>query len=161
MTARARRRCSPLGIAVAHDEGRIGATVVRHEVVALARDAGDRRAEVKSGRDGRHAGEGLQILRHDLRAGRQVVPARSRDALIGEQGARGRVDIVVPGREDADMAPFEDRGADTAAFFEEGRAQAALDQTRGGGEADRTGSDHRDGEIFRFHHSILPEYSKL
>jgi hypothetical protein len=55
--------------------------------------------------------------------------------------------------------PIRYGGADTAAFFQEGRAQAALDQTRRGGEADRTGSDHRDGEIFRFHHSILPEYS--
>jgi hypothetical protein len=43
------------------------------------------------------------------------------------------------------MAPLPHRVADVAAGFQHDRRQPALQHMRGSGEADRAGSDDRDG----------------
>jgi hypothetical protein len=53
-----------------------------------------------------------------------------------------------------DVAPLPHGVADGVAGFEHDRLQAALQNMGSGGEADRPGSDDRDG--FGFAHVVLP-----
>jgi hypothetical protein len=53
-----------------------------------------------------------------------------------------------------DVAPLPHGVADSVAGFQHDRLQAALQNMGGGGEADRAGSDDRDG--FGFAHAVLP-----
>ncbi len=52
------------------------------------------------------------------------------------------------------MAPLADRVPDAVACFQYDRHEAALQNMRGGGKPDRTGSD--DGDCFCFAHRVLP-----
>ncbi len=82
-------------------------------------------------------------------AGFGRIPARRR-----QQTRRGLVDVVLPGREQLDVAPLPHGVADMVAGFQHDRLKATLQHMGGGGEADRAGSDDRDG--FGFAHVVLP-----
>ena len=56
------------------------------------------------------------------------------------------IDIMLPGREDADMAPIAQVCADGRAGLIELHWQTSLDEMGGGGKPDRTGADHGDGK---------------
>ena len=64
-----------------------------------------------------------------------------------EQRARGRIDVVAPRRKHPHMRPFAERRADAVAALEDQRAQAARNEMRGRGKADRAGADDGDGKI--------------
>mgnify|MGYP007061006499 CR=1 FL=1 len=150
-----------LGIAVSHHKRCIRASVIRHQVVPLARDARHFRTETKPGSDGRDLRERLQILRHDLLARRQLFAARRRNILRSQQFSGRGIDIVIPRRKNADVAPFEDCRAAAGAFLKKDWAQVAFNQTCGGRKAHWTGADHCNGQFSRVfvHFSIFPEYS--
>ena len=54
------------------------------------------------------------------------------------------------------MPPLADRRARAVAGFEDGEGQAALVQVRGGGQADRAGADHHDGQVVHGVHQVTP-----
>ncbi len=64
-----------------------------------------------------------------------------------EQGTGGRVGVVLPWREQADMTPVADVGGDRSTGLIELHGQAALDQVGGGGQSDGAGADHGDGKV--------------
>nr|BFF22821.1 hypothetical protein GCM10025732_07860 [Glycomyces mayteni] len=64
--------------------------------------------------------------------------------LCFEQSLCGAIDVEAPRGEQAHVPPLADRVGRALARFEDDRGQAAFDQMRGGGEADRAGADHGD-----------------
>ena len=91
--------------------------------------------------------ERLEVALGDLvaRSGTRRRPARSSRRL--EQLLRLRVDVVLPRREHAHVAPGPDAGADRRARLEDQRLDVARQQMGGGGQPDRTRADHRDGQL--------------
>ena len=148
MTARAAARCSPpSAIAPAHHEGRRVPAGRRDLVEAGAGDGVHRRAEDDVGRDGRMGRQRLEIVADELQTGRQRLRIRGPPAGILQQATRRVVDVERPGREDPHMAPGLERRRRARAALEDQQRNAALDEPRGCGEPDRTGSDHDDGEL--------------
>ena len=102
--------------------------------------------------------ERLKITFEQFGAGRILVglgriPARGR-----KQPRRRAIDIVLPWREQLNVAPLAHRVTDAGAGFQDDRQQAPLQHMGGGGEADRAGSDDGDRLDFAlgFTHVVLP-----
>ena len=76
-----------------------------------------------------------------------------------EESNRSLIDAIAPRREDADVSPVPQIGADRRPGLIDFHRQAASHEVRGGGQTDRTAADHGDRKRFErlaFPYSILP-----
>ncbi len=94
-------------------------------------------------------GEGLQVLVGELRAGRQPLGVGLDPAGVGEEATGCGVDGVPPRREQPHVPPLPHRGGRAVTGFQDGERQTSLVQVRGGGQTDRAGPDHDDGQVFQ------------
>lgn len=92
-------------------------------------------------------GQGLEVVIHELGAGGQRCGARRFPTSGVQQPRRGGIDVVAPGREELDVAPFADGGAHLRSNLEHQRLQPLFEQVRGGGQSGRTGPDDDDGQL--------------
>jgi hypothetical protein len=146
ITARARKRRS--GPALVHDqlERRFVAAVVLELVHSVLRDGEHARAEMQALRDRRVRGQGLEVAVDDLVAGR-IALRRWRDpARTGQQPCGRGIDVELPRREHAHVAPLTHACSDALARLEDQRFDVARQQVRGRGQADGTGADDGDGK---------------
>ena len=91
-------------------------------------------------------GQRLEVGLVQVRSRRHRLAGRLLPAMGLEQRAGRRVGVVLPRREQADVAPIADVGGDGRAGLVDLHGQAAPDQVGGSGEADRAGADDGDGE---------------
>jgi hypothetical protein len=128
-------------------ERRLVAARVLELVDAVARDGDHARVEVQSRRDLGQRSQRLEIAVDDL-GPRRVFVVRRRVPTVGAEQLRGgRVDVVLPRREQTDVGPLADARADAVTGLEHDGLQAAREKVRRGCEAHGAGADHRDGKL--------------
>ena len=134
-------------------ERRVVAAGVLELVDPGARDADHARAEMQRAGDLRRRGQRLQVALDDLGAGRIARrPSGAVQPWRSSSSTADRVEVELPRREHAHVPPLADAGADRVAGLEHERLQAAGEQVRRGGQADRAGADHRDAVGVRVVH---------
>ena len=141
----------------ANDVGRILPAGVFHPIVAVTRHRDDSRVEADTGRELRRCRERLEILLHEVGARWVLLIRRRCPALPLEQSTGGRVDVELPRREHADMAPTANPIADARARLDDERGHAAGDGVRCGSQTDRPGTDDDDRKRGPLTHS--PSFS--
>ena len=72
--------------------------------------------------------------------------AAVRDTVAAVLARHGRIDVVLPGREHADLGPLAQRSADTRTTFEDHRREAAGNDVRCRCKAHRAGPDDGNGQ---------------
>ena len=102
------------------------------------------RAQADVRRDLRQRCQRLEIALDDVAPGRGPSGIGQRPPGRLEQGYRRGIDGVLPGREEAHVAPLADRRADGVASLEDERRLAAGEQVGGRGQADRASADDGD-----------------
>ncbi len=102
--------------------------------------------------------ERLEILRHQLGAGRVLIGLRLVPAGGFEQALGRAIDIVFPGREHADVTPLAHGVSDIGTGFEDDRLQAAFQHMRGGSESHGAAAKDRYGLRYSVSHTILQYY---
>jgi hypothetical protein len=142
-----------LAILVPDFEGSLVPALGLHLVEANAADAGDAARFLNVRPERGVVGERFEVAFNHLRASRILVGRRRIPARRRQQPRRRLVDVVFPGREQLDVAPLAHGVPNIVAGFQHDRLKAALQHMGGGGEADRPGSDDRDG--FGSAHVIL------
>ena len=128
----------------------IAAARAGHLVGAGAGDRGDEAVGAQPDRDLGQEGQRLEVVLDELPAGGVLVGVGAEPTVGGEQTAGGRVDVVAPRREQLDVGPVADAGGDVVADFEHDERDASFVEVGGGGEADRAGADHGDGQCVGF-----------
>jgi hypothetical protein len=128
-------------------ERRLVAPGVLELVDAVTGDGDHARVEVQSRRDLRQRGQRLEVALDDLGPRRVLLVRRRVLPVGGEQLRGGRVDVVLPRREHTDVGPLANARADAVTGLEHDGLQAAREKVRRGREADRAGTDHRDGKL--------------
>src|ERR1700716_1191567 len=103
-----------------------------HLVEAQARDCAYAMTKAKLRSDLGKGREWYEIRLDELAPGRVVLAGGGDPAVAIEQFARGGVDVVLPGREDAHVAPLQHARANRIAGLEDQRGRATLDQVRRG-----------------------------
>jgi len=128
-------------------ERRVVAALGLHLVEPEAGDRGDPVPDAHPVAES--AAERGKVRVHELTAGRVGLTIGLGPAGVArrEELARGGVDVELPWREDPDLAPLKDRGADRVAGLEDERQGTALQELGGCGEADRSPTDDRDGQF--------------
>ena len=101
-------------------------------------------------------GERLKVALEQFSAGRIVIRLRRIPSRLSKQAGRRAIDVVFPRREQLDVAPLPHRMPDVVSSFQHDRPQPALQNMRGSGETNRSGSDNRDGLCFA--HGILSSH---
>ena len=125
------------------------AAPAEHLVGALPGDRRHLRAGLDHRRHLRRLGQRLEVGLVQVRSRRHRLAGRLLPAMGLEQRAGRRVGVVLPRREQADVAPIADVGGDGRAGLVDLHGQAALDQVGGGGQADRACADDGNGEGIR------------
>ncbi|BDZ54941.1 hypothetical protein GCM10025870_20140 [Agromyces marinus] len=120
--------------------GRAGA------VHALARDGRHVDAEADARGERFEGGERFEVPLDELGSGGQAVLRWVLPPGCLEQAPRGGVDEHAPRREQADVPPLADARADAVAGLVHDDVDPALEEVRGGGQADRPCADDRDGQ---------------
>ena len=131
------------------------AALAEHLVGALPGDGRHLRAGLDHRRHLRRRGERLEVGLVQVRSRRHGLAGRLLPAMGLEQRAGRRVGVVLPRREQADMAPIADVGADGLAGLVDLHGKAAPDQVGGGGQADGACADDGNGEGFERGHGKL------
>jgi hypothetical protein len=125
-----------------------GASGGASAVHALARHRGHRHAGAYSGRDRGERCERLEVLLNEFCTGwRLLLLAGLVPAVRLEQPASGRIDEVLPRREEADVAPGPHAARDRVTRFVDDEVEAALDEVRRGREADGPRTDDGDRKV--------------
>src|SRR5205823_14451147 len=88
----------------------------------------------------------------ELAAGRVGLAVGLGPAVARKELAGGRIDVVLPGREDPHVSPLEDARTDRRTGLEDDGLRATLQELGGGCEADRPPTDDRDGQCFHGPH---------
>jgi hypothetical protein len=134
-----------LAVLVANREGLEGAAIALHLVEAGAADRRDPAVEPDAVAEPGPARQRLEILRHQFAAVRIVAGIGRVPADFLEKPLGRLVDVVLPGREHADVAPLAHGMRGLGAGLEHHRLHAAFQHVRGGGETDRAGAQDGDG----------------
>lgn len=116
---------------------------VDDQVAATSGDADHLGVELHGITEG--GGEGFEVELSPLLSGRVRISVGGAPPGLLEQTLRGGIDEFGPAGEEADVIPFGDRRAGDGAALEHQRRESSFAQLRGGGEADRSGSDHDNG----------------
>ena len=101
-------------------------------------------------------GQGFEIVFNKVAPRRQLVRGWAHPAILFEKPYGRFIDALFPDREEADMAPVAQIGRDLRCRFEHADGLATQDQMRGGGKADRTGANDRDGKCLV--HLLSPNF---
>jgi len=116
---------------------------VDDQVAATSGDADHLGVELHRITEG--GGEGFEVELTPLLSGRVRIYVGSAPPVLLEQTLRGGIDEFGPAGEEPDVIPFGDRRTGDGASLKHQRRESSFAQLRGGGEADRSSSDHDNG----------------
>ena len=128
-------------------EGMSGPPAARHLVDPLSRDAADARLRLDHGGEFRRLRKRRKVGRIEVTAGRERVRRRLLPAVLAQERRRGRVHVVLPGREQPHVLPATHVRANGLPGLVDLHGDAALREMRRGGEPDGAGADHRDRQL--------------
>jgi hypothetical protein len=131
------------------------ASGVAELVHAAARHRDHARVDMQALRDGGDRSQRLEIALDDVTPGGIAVGRGRRPALSRKQLGGGRVDVVLPRREDSDVRPRAHARADAVASLEHERLDAAGHKMGGGRQAHGPSADHRDRKLLMHSCALL------
>ena len=127
MIARARsRRSDPLLFNTESTKGLVSRSLLAHLVEPKAGDLGHLGARLDDGRQLRRLGERLEVSFVKVSTGWKGIALRLSPAAASKQCPGCWIRVVLPGREQADVAPIPDTGGDRRPGLIDLYGQAAL-----------------------------------
>jgi hypothetical protein len=130
-----------------HDERRPIPVRVLHQIVVDARDGDHAGVEGHVRRQFGQGGKGFQVAFHEVVSGRIRITIGPHPSVPLEERRRGRVDVVSPRREHADVSPHSNTGSHVGPSFEDKRGQRTRQHVGRGGQADGPRANDDNGQL--------------